>query len=219
MLPSIIIILCRAVLNVNRRTFTSYVESSKPQLVFYGSYMQMYLPELWDEPRFCLLLSLLNRIRIYQHSPLITDAYGRPGSVGDSSCPSLLCHDPRTPTEAESEGLRGSLLLWVASKIIFCLPSAIEAHSGLGSKAASWGYQCLLNYAKASLCLLSVTELPHIMSPPGFHCGTGHQEMKYKWEGCMQISQEKQWTEKLPESTALMCLLYGPIRLQLKAQV
>lgn len=39
------------------------------------------------------------------------------------------------------KGMRGSLLFCVALKVIFCLPSAIKAHSDLGGKVASWSYQ------------------------------------------------------------------------------
>lgn len=78
--------------------------------------------------------------------------------------------------------MRSSLLLGVALKVIFRLPSAIEAHSDLGGKVASWSSECPFNYMQqAALYLLSVAELPNIMSPPEFYAhGTGNEEMTYK---------------------------------------
>lgn len=184
-------------------------------------YMQIreHLPRIWNHQNHSLYFMVRTCKCIYQNSgasslsaycclsliksystnilSLITEADGRAASflkesMVNSSCPSLLCHDPCTLRETDSEG-REELSAPQSCFEGYSLPSAIETRSDLGGKVASWSSRCPFNYMQqASLYLLSVAELPNIMSPPELYArGTGNEEMIYKWEGFMQINQDK----------------------------
>lgn len=200
-----------------------------------------HLPRIWNHQNHSLYFMVRTRKCIYQNSgtsrssaycclsliksystnilSLITEAGRRAAnflkeSVVDSSCPSLLCHDPCALTETDSEGHEE--LSAPQSCLEGYFPPSFCNRSTFRSRRQDGLLELLVSIQLYATSILIFAE-----------CGwaSKHHEStrilcSWYWQGRDDIQMRRfcadksgrSRTDKLHESAALMCLLHGPIR-------